>query len=562
MIASNKLVLPNIKQFFIKDLKKNSELNFDFKFKLNHKNNILFNGTSCLFNSFELPPIEDTFGKSKNDSLKNKENILQNKEIKHHNTLVNSYRFNNTKYKLNYSDNSIKLLKKKSRNLTNNSFENIIDYSFIPNIDENDNFNICFHLIKIHYLIEQNLTEFEFQNNFQKIKTLFLTYFNILKKFKGDLFSMFGQEIGNYLDKIYKMQMCLYSKLIFHIYYVESIVKYEKVYKNISLLSYLVYITFLKSKIEYNDILNTIFGNMELDKYEKTCNEKFNSDKISDKNVLINQLMNKTLKKLKKKCKFICNLDTKLIADSISSLLLSINRLNTTFFIKIIIQTIVVSLIPEPSFYKSKLLLNSENSILPSINPKFKYTLVLDLDETLEHAIIHKGKTNILVRPYVFDFLNNLKDKYEIIAFTAGIKEVKLIFLIIFLQYCEKILKIIDYNGDIFQYALSREHISYDCSNNKYKDLSKIGRDLSKTIIIENEKDNFKFQPDNGFLIKSWCYDVYDNQLKDFERILLEFIEYNIEDVRPIINKIHSSLKIGLNNNPYSKICIKNYMNN
>ena len=41
MIASNKLVLPNIKQFFIKDLKKNSELNFDFKFKLNNKNNIL-----------------------------------------------------------------------------------------------------------------------------------------------------------------------------------------------------------------------------------------------------------------------------------------------------------------------------------------------------------------------------------------------------------------------------------------------------------------------------------------------------------------------------------------
>ncbi len=433
MIASNKLVLPNIKQFFIKDLKKNSELNFDFKFKLNHKNNILFNGTSCLFNSFELPPIEDTFGKSKNDSLKNKENILQNKENKFQNKKINSYRGNNTKYKLDYSGNSTKLLNKKSRNLNENYFENTIDYSLIQKIEENDNFNICFHLIKIHYLIEQNLTEFEFQNNFQKIKTLFLTYFNILKKFKGDLFSMFGQEIGNYLDKIYKMQMCLYSKLIFHIYYVESIVKYEKVYKNISLLSYLVYITFLKSKIEYNDILNTIFGNMELDKYEKTCNEKFNSDKISDKNVLINQLMNKTLKKLKKKCKFICNLDTKLIADSISSLLLSINRLNTTFFIKIIIQTIVVSLIPEPSFYKSKLLLNSENSILPSINPKFKYTLVLDLDETLEHAIIHKGKTNILVRPYVFDFLNNLKDKYEIIAFTAGIKEVKLIFLIIFL---------------------------------------------------------------------------------------------------------------------------------
>ena len=281
MIASNKLVLPNIKQFFIKDLKKNSELNFDFKFKLNHKNNILFNGTSCLFNSFELPRIEPIYDKSENYSLKNKENISQNKENKQNIKNLNSYRFNNTKYKLDYSENSHILLKKKTRNLIDNSFENIIDHSLIQKLDENDIFNICFHLIKIHFLIEQNLIEFEIQNNFQKIKTLFLTYFHILKKFKGDLFSMFGLEIGNYFDKIYKMQMCLYSKLIFHIYYVENIVKYEKVFKNISLLSFLVYITFLKSNIQYNDILNTIFGNMELEQYEKTCNEKFTYDQLS-----------------------------------------------------------------------------------------------------------------------------------------------------------------------------------------------------------------------------------------------------------------------------------------
>ena len=218
--------------------------------------------------------------------------------------------------------------------------------------------------------------------------------------------------------------MCLYSKLIFHIYYVENIVKYEKVFKNISMIFYLVYITFLKSNIQYNDILNTIFGITELEKYENYYNVKLIYDKSSDKNILINQLLNKTLKKLKKKCRLFYNFDTKLIGDSISSLLLSINRLNILSFIKIITQTIVISLIPEPSLYKTKLLSNLENSILPSINPKFKYTLVLDLDETLEHAIIHKGKTNILIRPYVFDFLNNLKDKYEIIAFTAGVKEV------------------------------------------------------------------------------------------------------------------------------------------
>ena len=63
-------------------------------------------------------------------------------------------------------------------------------------------------------------------------------------------------------------------------------------------------------------------------------------------------------------------------------------------------------------------------------------------------------------------------------------------------------------------------------------------------------------------LINSWTYDVYDNQLKDFERILLDIVKFNVEDVRVIIKKIHSSLKFGLINNPYSKICIENFIYN
>ena len=63
-------------------------------------------------------------------------------------------------------------------------------------------------------------------------------------------------------------------------------------------------------------------------------------------------------------------------------------------------------------------------------------------------------------------------------------------------------------------------------------------------------------------LIKSWTYDVYDNQLKDFERILLDIVKFNVEDVRVIIKKIHSCLKMGFINNPYSKICIENFIYN
>ena len=36
------------------------------------------------------------------------------------------------------------------------------------------------------------------------------------------------------------------------------------------------------------------------------------------------------------------------------------------------------------------------------------------------------------------------------------------------------------------------------------KDLSRIGRDLNKVIILDDLSSNFKLQKDNGIKIKSW----------------------------------------------------------
>ena len=71
------------------------------------------------------------------------------------------------------------------------------------------------------------------------------------------------------------------------------------------------------------------------------------------------------------------------------------------------------------------------------IRNKSRKDLVLDLDHTIiycEKKILRSSKVvrNIITRPFLFDFLNDLKKYYRLNIFTAGDK-----------KYCEFILSTI-----------------------------------------------------------------------------------------------------------------------
>ena len=158
---------------------------------------------------------------------------------------------------------------------------------------------------------------------------------------------------------------------------------------------------------------------------------------------------------------------------------------------------------------------------------KKKFTLVLDLDETLISfkTCPEQNKGLLRLRPGLFEFLEEMKKNYELIVFTSATNE-----------YADPLLAAIEKDKKIFDYKLYRQH-TLIYNNEIVKDISKIGRPLNKIIIVDNLVQNFRLQKENGIMIKAfWGEDAYDNALFELKEILNK-IANEFDDVRLGIKK-------------------------
>ena len=102
-------------------------------------------------------------------------------------------------------------------------------------------------------------------------------------------------------------------------------------------------------------------------------------------------------------------------------------------------------------------------------------------------------------------------------------------------------------------YRLYRQHAS-PTGMVFVKDLSRIGRPLNKTIIVDNVAENFSLQPDNGIFIKSWFDDTSDTALLELAPLLkckffigliiggVEIVEKKVKDVREALRKFRDQM--------------------
>ena len=186
-------------------------------------------------------------------------------------------------------------------------------------------------------------------------------------------------------------------------------------------------------------------------------------------------------------------------------------------------------------YYTNFKTLLERNKVKPPYLPpldtkKYKYSLILDLDETLVHYIEEENRAYVQVRPYADFFLNEMAKYFELVIFTAAAED-----------YADIVLNELDKNK-VINYKLYRKHTE-QINGVFIKDLSKLGRDLTKILIVDNNKDNFSLQPENGLHICSFIGDQNDDELYNLSSDLMKIVECKKNDIRPVIKEIKTIMK-------------------
>ncbi len=158
---------------------------------------------------------------------------------------------------------------------------------------------------------------------------------------------------------------------------------------------------------------------------------------------------------------------------------------------------------------------------------KRDYCLVLDLDETLVHFFEDNNEAYVKVRMGAEKFITVLSHFCEIVIFTASTR-----------NYADIVINGLDCKN-LIDYKLYREHTD-EYNGINIKDLSKLGRDLNKVIIIDNIEENYFLQPKNGLNIIDFEGDENDNELDYILEDLLKIVKVpgkNITEELPPIRE-------------------------
>jgi len=158
-------------------------------------------------------------------------------------------------------------------------------------------------------------------------------------------------------------------------------------------------------------------------------------------------------------------------------------------------------------------------------------TLVLDLDETLVHCrieclnspkhsfCIRFQETSALgfvyVRPFAHLFLQIAARLFEVVVFTASSR-----------AYADQVLDKLDPDNTCLSARLYRQHCT-EVGGAFLKDMRRLGRPLSRVILVDNSPVSLALCPDNGVLVRGWTAErAQDRELMDLLLLLNQCLQH------------------------------------
>jgi len=183
-----------------------------------------------------------------------------------------------------------------------------------------------------------------------------------------------------------------------------------------------------------------------------------------------------------------------------------------------------------------------------------KVTVVLDMDETMLHSQFETKNTyrqdedrqntsrdadfkfqlrldahsppetvKVFKRPGLDKFLRDLAKDFEVVVFTAAVP-----------LYAKPVLDLTDKQG-LITHRLYRSSTVTFKGQPYVKDISKLGRDMSRIVLIDNNPCAMLASPDNVIPIMSFYDSKTDNELPKVLALLRKLKD--MEDIRPFLIK-------------------------
>eukprot|EP00802_Teleaulax_amphioxeia_P016744 Tamp_16870.p1 GENE.Tamp_16870~~Tamp_16870.p1 ORF type:complete len:343 (+),score=63.35 Tamp_16870:337-1365(+) len=180
-------------------------------------------------------------------------------------------------------------------------------------------------------------------------------------------------------------------------------------------------------------------------------------------------------------------------------------------------------------------------ALLPPKRVSHKVTLILDLDETLVHSsfkpvpgadwvvpvevdgTVHR--VFVCKRPGLDVFMKRVAEQFEVVVFTASLD-----------KYANPVLDLMERNAPrSVHFRLFREHCVLT-NGALVKDITRMGREPRKCIIVDNSPASYLLQPQNSIAISSWFDNMQDQQLL----LMLPWLQRmaNQDDVLPLLSEM------------------------